>query len=273
MDGRHPSYSTLILERRADGVVVVTLDRPQVLNAMTYAMHEEIVDVLERLRFDDAARVLVLTGAGRAFCAGNDVRQPPLAPEDRPRLARRIHRMVYGLLELDRPVIAAINGAAAGIGLALALAADITVAAGDAPLIDGQVRIGVASGEQSVLLWPLLCGMARAKHLLLAGETITGADAERIGLVTVARPADEVLDHALAIAGRLAAGSQPAIAGTKRALNHWFLQMRPAFETSTALELLGIGGPDSLEGRAALAEKRAPRFPSAELPAVPQRAG
>ncbi|HWM11120.1 MAG TPA: enoyl-CoA hydratase-related protein [Solirubrobacteraceae bacterium] len=259
-------YSTLRVERRGDGVVLVTLDRPQVLNAMTYAMHEEIVDVLDRLRSDDTAGAVVITGAGRAFCAGNDLRQPPIAPEDRPRLASRIHQMVYGVLELDRPVIAAINGAAAGIGLALALAADITVAAEDAPLIDGQIRIGVASGEQSVLLWPLLCGMARAKHILLTGETITGAEAERIGLVTTARPAAEVLDHSLAIAARLAAGSRPAIAGTKRALNHWLLRMRPAFETSTALEMLGIGGPDSLEGRTALAEKRAPRFPSAELP-------
>lgn len=266
MPAGYPEYAELALERRAGGILVATLDRPRSLNAMTYAMHEEIVDLVARVQGDRATRVLVLTGAGRAFCAGNDLRQPPLQAADLPAVMRRIHRMVYGILELDRPVIAAVNGAAAGIGLALALAADIVVAADDAPLIDGQVRLGAASGEQSVLLWPLMCGLARAKHPLLSGATITGEQAERMGLIARAGPAADVLDEALAIAERLATGAPAALAGTKRALNAWLLRARAQFETSTALEMLGFGGPDMLEGRAAFAERRAPRFPSATLP-------
>ncbi len=253
----------LLFERPEEGVLLVTLNRPEVLNAMTYRMHTELSQLWADIERDSETRVVVVTGAGRGFSAGNDLRQPAPSTEQAPEVADRVLQLVYGMVQLEKPIVAAINGVAVGAGLAVALTADITIAAEDAKLIDGQTRVGVASGEHACLSWPLLCGLAKAKYYLLTNEPLTGAEAERIGLVSLALPAEQVLPKALEVAAGLARGSQPAIRWTKRALNHWLRQAAPIFELSSTLEILGFFGADVDEARRAFREKREPDFPSA----------
>jgi enoyl-CoA hydratase len=171
--------------------------------------------------------------------------------------------MVYNVINCEKPIVSAINGVAVGAGTVVALLADISICALDAKLGDGHVKLGVAAGDHAAILWPLLCGMAKARYYLLTGEMITGEEAERLGLVSKAVPRDQVLDEALRVANGLATGSQLAIRWTKRALNNWLKMAGPIFDQSAAYEMLCFMGPDVLEGTAALTEKRAPRFPSA----------
>jgi len=156
--------------------------------------------------------------------------------------------------------VSAIHGPAVGAGLVVALLADVSVAARTARIIDGHTRLGVAAGDHAAVCWPLLCGMAKAKYHLLTCETLTGAEAERIGLVSLCVEEDEVQERALEVAVGLAAGAQSAIRWTKHTLNHWYRLLLPVFDASLAYEFYGFGGPDAAEGLAAHREKRAPRF-------------
>jgi enoyl-CoA hydratase len=203
---------------------------------------------------------VVITGEGRAFSAGNDLHQPDPSAETTIQLIAEAQQIAYGMTDLAKPIVAAIKGAAIGAGLAVALMSDISVAAEDALLSDRLTRVGVASGEHAMLIWPILSGMARAKHNLLLGEQISGLEAERIGLVTKALPVAEVLDEAIAIAQRLATGSQQAIRATKRSMNHWIKQRSANFELSGSLEVLCFNGPDVHEARAAFRSGRPPSF-------------
>lgn len=138
--------------------------------------------------------------------------------------------------------------------------ADISMAGHKAKIIDGHTRIGVAAGDHAAVIWPLLCGMVKAKYHLLLCNSIDGVEAERIGLVSLAVPDDELQATARKTALQLAAGSPSALAFTKRTLNHWLRAAWPAFEHSLALEIMGFAGPDAREGIAAVGEKRAPKF-------------
>lgn len=263
----YAAYKDLIIERRGNGVLLVTLNRPQVLNAMTYAMHSELASLWRDVAKDPDTKAVVLTGAGRAFSAGNDLKQPDPSPDMVTKIMTDAMDIVYGMVNLEKPIVAAINGAAVGAGLAVALMSDITVAAEDAKLIDGHVRVGVVAGDHACLIWPLLCGMAKAKYYLLTNETLLGTEAERIGLVTMAVPGDEVLSRALAIAEKLASGPQQAIGWTKRALNHWLRQAGPIFEVSVALEMMGFFGADVAEARTAFQSGREAVFTTPGSPA------
>jgi enoyl-CoA hydratase len=156
--------------------------------------------------------------------------------------------------------VSAINGAAVGAGAAVALLADVSIAGHRAKIIDGHTKLGVAAGDHAAVIWPLLCGMAKAKYHLMLCNTIDGVEAERIGLVSLAVPDDELLNKAREVACTLAAGSPTALAWTKRSLNHWLRAAWPAFEHSLALEVLGFAGNEAREGLAAMKEKRAPQF-------------
>ena len=156
--------------------------------------------------------------------------------------------------------MSAINGVAVGAGLVVALLADISICANEARLGDGHVRLGVAAGDHAAIIWPLLCGMAKARYYLLTGEMVDGAEAERIGLVSKALPREEVLEEALRVAQGLATGPQLAIRLTKRALNSWLRTAGPIFDQSAAYEMLTFMGEDVKEGTAALVQKRKPVF-------------
>jgi enoyl-CoA hydratase len=154
---------------------------------------------------------------------------------------------------------------AVGAGLAVAMLADISIMAESARITDGHVKLGVAAGDHAAIVWPLLCGMAKAKYYLLTADFIDGKEAERIGLVSACVPAEQLMDKALAVADKLAAGSQVAQRYTKKSLNGWLHQARPIFENSLAMEMLTFLGEDAAEGVAAIREKRAPVFASAQL--------
>ena len=262
-DARYARYEHLQLERRPNGVLLITLNRPAVLNAAHEGMHTEMATVWADVDQDDDTRVAVVTGAGRAFSAGGD-----LAMVERQmgnfdlttRMLKEMSDLVYNMANCAKPIVSAINGVAVGAGLVVALLADISICAQDARLGDGHVRLGVAAGDHAAIIWPLLCGLAKAKYYLLTGEMITGTEAERIGLVSKALPRDEVLPEALRVADHLAAGPQQAIRLTKRALNGWLRTAGPIFDQSAAYEMLTFLGDDVKEGVAALREKRQPRF-------------
>ena len=257
------SYDRLLFERRADGVLLITLNRPEVYNAADEAMHSQLARVFADVSADEETRVAVVTGAGKAFSAGGDLAMVRRMTGDHDRVARMLGEMsdlVYNMINCQKPIVSAINGVAVGAGLVVALLADISVCAEDARLGDGHVRLGVAAGDHAAIIWPLLCGMARARYYLMTGEMVTGTEAERIGLVSKALPGEQVLGEALRIAAGLATGPQLAIRLTKRALNSWLRAAGPIFDQSAAYEMLTFFGDDVKEGAAALVEKRKPVF-------------
>ncbi|WP_068057463.1 enoyl-CoA hydratase/isomerase family protein [Nocardia xishanensis] len=263
---RFADYQQLTFSRRENGVLLVTLDRPEKYNAADETMHTELTRVWNDISDDPEVRVAVVTGAGEAFCAGGDLGMVERMAGDYDRVShmlREVSDLVYNIVNCDKPIVSAINGVAVGAGTVAALLADVAIAAEDARIGDGHVRLGVAAGDHAAIIWPLLAGMAKARYYLLTGEMITGAEAERIGMVAKAVPRDRVLDEALRVADVLATGSQQAIRLTKRSLNNWLRTAGPIFDQSAAYEMLTFLGPDVAEGVAALREKRAPKFPSA----------
>jgi enoyl-CoA hydratase len=225
--------------------------------------HADIAALWAVLAREPGVRVILVRSVGKGFSAGGktDLVQEMLASEStRLRVLREARDLVQGMIDCDVPIVSAINGAAVGAGAAVALLADISIAAHGAKIIDGHTKIGVAAGDHAAVIWPLLCGMARAKYYLLTCAPLSGQEAERIGLVSLAVPDDQLLDKAREVARMLVAGSPTALAFTKRSLNHWLRAAWPAFEHSLALEMLGFAGADAREGLAALTEKRAPRF-------------
>ncbi|MGJ6124351.1 enoyl-CoA hydratase-related protein [Mycolicibacterium sp. Y3] len=254
----------ILIERKPNGVVLITLNRPEHLNALTMPMFQMMGSLLLDIDRDPQTRVAVITGAGRGFCTGMDVAQPDPSLEDAIALMETERKRILATLNMDKPIITAINGPAVGWGLSLGLLADISIAAEDAVLMDGHTRVGVVAGDHSSLIWPLLVGMAKAKYYQLTSARLTGIEAERIGLVSLVEPRDKVLERALAIADDLALGSQRAIQWTKRSLNTgWLTNAIPQQELSAALETLNFAGADYLEARQAFREKRPTRFPSA----------
>lgn len=225
--------------------------------------HAALGTVWAQLAAEPGVRCILVRSVGKGFCAGGTLElvQDMLGSETaRLRVMREGRALVQGMIDCDVPIVTAINGAAVGAGAAVALLADVSIAGHKAKVIDGHTKLGVAAGDHAALIWPLLCGMARAKYHLLMCSTIDGIEAERIGLVSLAVPDDQLLDKAREVARTLAAGSPTALAFTKRSLNHWLRAAWPAFEHSLALEMLGFAGADAREGFAALNEKRAPRF-------------
>ena len=260
---RYANYHRLRIEPHDHGVLLLTLSNPGKLNATDGRLHAELSTIFRDIHADPEVRAVVITGEGKAFSAGGDLDW--IAGQvgnyaQTMQVMREAGDIVRTLIECDTPVISAINGVAVGAGLAVALMADISIIDEGARFTDGHLRLGVAAGDHAVAIWPLLCGMAKAKYYLLTSEFIDGREAERIGLVSKAVPADDVLPTAMSIATKLARGPQDATRYTKRALNHWLRQALPAFEASLAYEMLNFLGPDAAEGLAALQQKRSPEF-------------
>ncbi|UTI66213.1 enoyl-CoA hydratase/isomerase family protein [Paraconexibacter antarcticus] len=261
----YSEYEHLLFERRENGVLLITINRPEVFNATNARLHWELSRVWLDISDDDETRVAVITGAGKAFSAGGDLSML----EGQLGNFKEIHAisneaadLVYNIIDCKKPVVSAINGVAVGAGLAVALMADISIIAEDARLTDGHLRIGVGAGDHAAIIWPLLCGMAKAKYYLMTAEFVDGKEAERIGLVSRCVPTAEVLDTALEVADRLGQGSQAALRWTKRSMNNWLRQASPIFDASLAMEMLSFFDEDVVEGVAAIKEKRAPVFPS-----------
>jgi len=266
-DAWFEKYSGLKFERREHGVLWITINRPDSYNATDADLHLGLSRIWRDIDDDDATRVVVITGEGKAFSAGGDLEWIDSFVGD-PKALQRVMReagdVVTNMLQCSKVIISAINGVAVGAGLAVALMADISLMAEEARITDGHVRMGVAAGDHAVISWPLLCGMAKAKYYLLTCDTLTGEEAERIGLVSLCVDDDQVQDRALEVAEQLASMAQPALRFTKHSLNHWYRNAGPIFDTSLALEFMNFAGPDAAEGLASHQEKRAPKFPSAQ---------
>jgi len=251
------------VEIGANGVAHVVLGHPGQMPSTGIEGHAALARLWPDLAKAPEVRCILIRSEGKGFCAGGS---PELVQEllkseaARLRVLAEIRAIVQGMIDCDKPIVSAINGAAVGAGLALALLADIPIAAQDAKLIDGHTKIGVGAGDHSVIIWPLLCGLAKSKYYLLLSESLTGREAERIGLVSLSVEASQLAAVSQDVAERLARGSSSAQAFTKRTLNHWLRSAWPAFEHSAALEILGFAQPDAVEGVTALSEKRAPKF-------------
>lgn len=259
---RYEAFPDLTFDRPSDGVLRITLDGPG-LNAVGPAVHRQLADVWVTVDRDDDTRVALLRGAGRAFSAGGSFDLIDSIMNDyeaRVRVLREARDLVHNVIECSKPIVSAMHGPAVGAGLAAGLLADVSVAGRTARIIDGHTRLGVAAGDHAAICWPLLCGMAKAKYYLLTCDTLTGEEAERIGLVSLCVDDDDVQDRALEIAQQLAAGSPTALAWTKQTLNNWYRAQAATFDASLAYEFIGFGGPDAREGLASHQEKRPPRF-------------
>jgi enoyl-CoA hydratase len=261
----YSAYKFLRVEKKKNGVLLLTMNRPEVLNACDSAGHHELGQIWLDFGRDPSAKVAVITGEGKAFCAGGDLGKAKVG--DVPtvlEVMRHDEAIVHNMLNLKKPVISAINGVAVGAGLAVGLLADISLACERTRIIDGHTKLGVVAGDHAALIWPLLCGLARAKYYLLLCEQIDGKLAAEIGLVSRFVEHAQLMETALNIADRLAVGSQWAIQGTKQVLNNWMRHSTPIFDQSLALEMLSFFLPDAPEGVNAFKEKRAPNFPSAQ---------
>jgi enoyl-CoA hydratase len=226
-------------------------------------MHRDLADVWLAIDRDPDVRVAILQGSGKAFSAGGSFDLIDSMISDhatRVRVLREARDIVLNVINCSKPIVSAVHGPAVGAGLVCALLADVSIVSRTARIIDGHTRLGVAAGDHAAVCWPLLCGMAKAKYYLLTCETLSGEEAERIGLVSMAVEEGAVFERALEVARELAAGAQSAIRWTKHTLNHWYRAMLPAFDASLAYEFLGFTGPDAAEGVAAHREKRAPKF-------------
>jgi enoyl-CoA hydratase len=256
-------YQRLTFDRPYPGVLRVMMNNPARLNAADARMHEELAEIWRDADRDDEVRALILTGAGKAFSAGGDFDMIQNIMDDhavRARVLREARDIVYNVINCSKPIVSAIRGPAVGAGLVCGLLADISIATPEARIIDGHTRLGVAAGDHAAIIWPLLCGMARAKYYLLLCETLTGAEAERIGVVSLLAQDAELDAKAVEIAARLADGAPTAIRWTKYALNNWLRAAGPTFDASLALEFLGFTGPEAREGLASHREKRRPNF-------------
>jgi enoyl-CoA hydratase len=260
---RYEQFASLHFERPAAGVLRVVMSSPGRLNAADAAMHHDLAEIWHAIDADPEIRAVIVRGEGEAFSAGGDLDLVAEMAHDfatRVRVLREARDLVYNIVNCTKPIVSAIQGPAVGAGLVVGLLADISIAGRSARIIDGHTRLGIAAGDHAAIVWPLLCGMAKAKYHLLLCEPLSGEEAERIGLVSRCVEDDQLHEVALEVAVKLAGGSQSAIRWTKYALNNWLRLAGPTFDTSLALEFLGFGGPDVREGVASLREKRPPDF-------------
>lgn len=262
MNSHYPDYESLKLDWPAPRVLRVKFSRGKV-NAMDFALHRDIANIWRYVDSDPNCSAVILTGEGRTFSAGADYEtseRMTVDPTFNMAMWKDARDFVKNIIECNKPIISAINGPAAGGGAVGAIMADISIAGRSAFISDIHTRLGVASGDHSAFLWPLLCGMAKAKYYLLTSDRISAEEAERIGLISMVVDDDVLQETALQMAIRLSNGAPSAIRWTKYALNNWLRSNWPIFDTSLALEVLGFSGHDIKEGRASLVEKREPAF-------------
>jgi 2-(1,2-epoxy-1,2-dihydrophenyl)acetyl-CoA isomerase len=257
---------TVTLQRRG-AVATIELNRPDAMNAWNRELGEELRTVVERTAADDDVRAVVITGQGRAFSAGADLKDtgftttPEGHPDVQQALTERYHPIITGIREMPKPVIAAVNGPAAGIGCSLALACDLVIAAESAYFLLAFVNIGLVPDGGSSFLIPAKVGFARAAEMALLGERIPAQKALEWGLINRVTPAETLRQEADALADRLAQGPTRSYAGSKRQLNSWlYSRMHEQLELEASIQQEMAGSGDFREGVQAFIERRSPRF-------------
>jgi enoyl-CoA hydratase len=264
---RYAQYQSLALKRHEHGILEIVMGASQSANGKLstadHRMHRELSTIWNDIDQDPEVRVAIIRGEGKGFSAGGDLGLVEDMARDfnvRSRVWREARDLVYNVINCSKPIVSAMHGPAVGAGLVAGLLADISIAAKTARIIDGHTRLGVAAGDHAAIIWPLLCGMAKAKYYLLLCDPVSGEDAERIGLVSLAVEEADLVPKAFEVAQRLAKGSPTAVRWTKYALNNWLRLAGPSFDASLAMEFMGFSGPDVQEGIASLRERRAPNF-------------
>ena len=259
----YDSY-TVIKVDVAEGVATITMNRPERLNAFNVEMQRELADAWKRLDADKNVRAMVITGAGRAFSAGGDIKIMGEANQD-PEMMEEF--MLGGpgtsrnVMAITKPIIAAVNGHAVGVACTMALLCDIVIASENARIGDPHVKLGIVAGDGGALIWPLRVGIGLAKRYLLTGDLVPAPEAARIGLIEQVVPEGQAYPVALELAKRLAQGAPVAIKWTKFAINQWMRTMIPAvFDTAAAWEWVSISTQDYKEAASAFLEKRTPNF-------------
>ena len=263
MSERYSKYKNLKIDYAAPRILRITFNRPETFNSVDQATHTEITNIWRDIDADPDINAVLVTGAGKAFSAGGDfemIKQIMADPVARMASWKEAKDLVYNVINCNKPIISAINGVAVGAGLVVAILADVSIAGKSARIVDGHTRLGVAAGDVACIIWPLLCGLAKAKYYLLTCKPISGEEAERIGLVAMCVEDDVLQARALEVAQDLSNGAQSAIRWTKYALNNWLRMAGPTFDASTALEMLGFTGAEAREGLASHLEKRKPVF-------------
>ncbi len=262
LDNRYAKYMRLQFDWPQPRVLRITMSNGK-MNSADEKMHGELGMVWRDIDSDPGVSAVILTGAGKAFSAGGDFAMMERIIDDhdaRIRNWKEARDIVYNVINCSKPIVSAIRGPAVGAGLACGLLADISIATKTARIIDGHTKLGLVAGDHAAIVWPLLCGMAKAKYYLLLCDQLLGEEAERIGVVSMCCEDEELDAKAIEVASRLAAGPPSAIRWTKYALNNWLRQAGPTFDASLALEFMGFTGPEVKEGLAALVEKRPPAF-------------
>jgi enoyl-CoA hydratase len=256
-------YTRLKFERPESRVLEITLMGHGRANTLDAAAHAELVHIWRDIDADPDVNCVIVRGPDAAFSAGGDLSVVEAVARDYNKLMalwKEGRDIVYNVINCGKPIVSAVRGPAVGAGLAIALLSDVSIAGRTARIIDGHTKLGVAAGDHAAIVWPLLCGLAKAKYYLLLCETITGEEAERLGMVSLCVDDDKVYDTARETASRLAAMAPTAVRMTKYALNNWLRMAGPIFDTSIALETLNFLGPELQEGVAAFRERRPPRF-------------
>lgn len=251
LDRYQADFTSLAFAQPESGILEIVISNPSRLNAADADMHRQLAAIWRVIDADESVRAVLVRGAGDHFSSGGDFSLIESMITDEATLVRvwkEASDLVYNLINCSKPVVSAIRGTAVGAGLAVALLADIAIAGRDAKILDGHTRLGVAAGDHAVIIWPLLCGLAKARYYLLTNEPLSGEEAERIGLVARCVPNDQVYPTALSVARGLAGGSTTAIRWTKHALNNWLRLAGPSFDTSLALEFLGFRLSDARAG-------------------------
>ena len=255
--------SDLVKVNVKDRIAELILNRPKAYNAFNLEMLEPVAQHLINLAMDNDVLAVIISGEGKAFSAGGDfslIEDMLANDETLARVWKEARDLVYNVVNCSKPIVSAMHGPAVGAGLAVGLLADVSIAARSAKIIDGHTRLGVAAGDHAVMIWPLLCGLAKSKYYLLTNTPLDGAEAERIGLVALCVDDDKLLETARSTAKTLAESSPSALRWTKYALNNWLRAAGPHFDTSLALEFMGFRQPDVREGLDSLIEKRSPEF-------------
>jgi enoyl-CoA hydratase len=261
-EDRYAKYTRLKFDWPREKVIRITMTNGK-MNSADQAMHQELGEIWGDVDRDPNVNSAIITGAGTTFSAGGDfgmIRDMVADFDARARAWKESRDLVYGIINCSKPIISAMRGVAVGAGLVCGLLADISIATKDCRIVDGHTRLGIAAGDHAAIIWPLLCGMAKSKLYLLLCDPVSGAEAERIGLISMVVDDPELDAKAIELAARLATGAQSAIRWSKYALNNWLRQAGPIFDTSLALEYLGLVGPDLNEGLSSHIEKRRPAF-------------
>lgn len=269
MNERYSNYEFLVFDRPHPRVLRITLTRPKAWNGVNEALHTELARIWPEVDADPEVSAVILTGYGKGFSVGGEIGLTKAIGEDfhaKGRIWKETRDIAWGIINCGKPIISAIRGPAYGGALAAALFCDISIVTPSARLMDGHILLGVAAGDGGAVIWPLHCGMAKAKYYLMTCDVLSGTEAERIGLVSLLVDDEQLEARSIEVATKLAEGPPHAIRFTKYSLNNWYRSAGPMLDASLAMEFMSFPSPECEEGMQSLAEKRPGKFtPSSAL--------